>query len=162
MGAKNATEETKVERTSDRELVVTRTFNGPVHLVYKAWTTSDLLMKWWAPESFGVTFISCETDLRIGGEVRFVFKHPATGQPMAFFGKYLDVKPNARLVWTNEETPDGSITTVTFADKGGKTEVVVHDLYPSKEVLDAAVASGSTSGAPVQFEQLDALLAASI
>lgn len=150
--------ETTTERTSDRELVVTRIFNGPVHLVYRAWTTPEIIMRWWAPKSFCVTFISCETDVRVGGKVRFVFKHPASGEPMAFFGHYKEVVPNARLQWTNEESPDGSITTVTFKDLGGRTQVVVHDLYPAKEVLDAAIANGSTSGAPEQFAQLDEVL----
>lgn len=151
--------QTVVERTSEREVVVTRTFNAPARIVFQAWTNPDLIMKWWAPKSFGVAFISCETDVRVGGEVRFVFKHPASGEPMAFFGKYLEVVPNARLVWTNEESPDGSITTVSFEENGDVTRVVVHDLYPSKEALDAAIASGSTSGAPEQFAQLDRLLA---
>ena len=151
---------TTVERKSDRELVVTRTFNGPAHLVFEAWTKPELLMRWWAPRSFCVSFVSCEADVRVGGQVRFVFKHPASEQPMAFFGTYLDVVPNARLVWTNEESADGSVTTVTFTEKAGATLVVVHDLYPSKEALDAAIESGSTSGAPEQFAQLDELLVA--
>ncbi len=129
-------------------------------LVFKAWTTPELLKKWWAPASFGITFVSCEADVRVGGKVRFVFKHPAAPEPMAFFGTYLDVVANKRLVWTNEESPDGSITTVTFEEKGGATFVVVHDLYPSKDALDAAIASDSTGAFPEQFTALDALLAA--
>lgn len=150
--------DTAVERTSDRELVVTRTFKAPARIVFEAWTRPELLKLWWAPKSFGVYFVSCEVDARKGGKVRFVMGHPSAPQPMAFFGTYLEVIPEARLVWTNEESPDGSITTVTFAEKGGVTTVVVHDLYPSKEALDAAIASGSTGGCPEQFEQLDALL----
>lgn len=154
---------TKTERTSDRELVVTRTFNGPAHLVFKAWTTPALIMRWWAPKEFNVSFVSCETDVRVGGKVRFVMRHPSRPEPMAFFGRYLDVVPNARLVWTNEETSDGAVTTVTFEQKGqGKTAqtlVVVHELYPSKQALDEALASGSTEGWPAQYAQLDALLA---
>jgi uncharacterized protein YndB with AHSA1/START domain len=152
---------TTVERKSDRAIAVTRIFNAPAHIVYEAWTTPALVMRWWAPKSIPMTFVSCEADVRVGGKVRFVFTHPDWSEPMAFFGTYLEVVPNARLVWTNEESPDGSITTVTFAEKDGQTLVTVHDLYPTKEALDNAIASGSTSGFPEQFGQLDELLAAS-
>jgi uncharacterized protein YndB with AHSA1/START domain len=133
---------TAVERKSERELVVTRTFNGPARIVFRAWTTPELLMRWWAPKSFGVSFISCEADYRTGGSYRFVMGHPASDQPMAFFGRFIEVTPPSRLVWTNEEGgADGSVTTVTFEERGGQTLVTVHDLYPSKEALDAAIAS---------------------
>ena len=149
---------TTVERTSDRELVATRTFDGPARIVFEAWTKPELIMRWWAPESFGISFLSCEADVRTGGSYRFVFGHAASEQPMAFFGRYIEVTPPSRLVWTNEEDEDGAVTTVTFEEKDGKTLVVVHDLYPSKEALDGAIASGSTGGWPEQFEQLDDLL----
>lgn len=151
---------TTVERTSDRELVATRTVNGPAHIVFAAWTKPELIMRWWAPKSFGITFLSCETDVRTGGSYRFVFGHPASEEPMAFHGRYIEVTPPVRLVWTNEEEPDGAVTTVTFEEKDGRTRVVVHDLYPSKEALDAAIESGSTGAWPEQFEALDDLLAA--
>ena len=149
---------TTVERTSDRELVATRTLNGPARILFEAWTKPELIMRWWAPESFGITFLSCETDVRNGGSYRYVFGHPASEQPMAFFGRYIEVVPPSRIVWTNEEDADGSVTTVTFEEADGKTRVVVHDLYPSKEALDAAMASGSTGAWPEQFEALDNLL----
>src|ERR1700679_2526349 len=155
------TNRTTLERKSERELVVTRTFNGPAHIVFEAWTKPELLKRWWAPKSFGVTFISCEADVRTGGTYRFVFGHSASDQPMAFFGKYLEVIPNARLVWTNDEGgEDGAVNTVTFEERGGATLVVVHDLYPSKEVLDAAIASGATGWPDESFAQLDELLVA--
>src|ERR1700733_13839267 len=94
---------TNVARKSERELVVTRTFNAPARIVFEAWTKPELLMRWWAPSSFGLSFLSCETDVRVGGECRFVFKHPSSPKPMEFFGKYLEVIPGSRLVWTNEE-----------------------------------------------------------
>jgi uncharacterized protein YndB with AHSA1/START domain len=150
---------TTTERTSDRELVVTRTFNGPVHLVFKAWTTPELLMRWWAPESFGINLVGCEVDARTGGRYRFVFDVPGQPEPMAFVGTYLEVTPPQRLVWTNEETDDGSVTTLTFEEEDGKTHLVLHDLYPSKDALDAALASESTGGWPEQFDQLDVVLA---
>jgi len=153
------TSRTTVERTSDRELVATRTLNGPARLVFEAWTKPELIMRWWAPESFGITFVSCETDVRTGGSYRYVFSHPDFEQPMAFFGRYIDVVPPSRLVWTNEEGEEGAVTTVTFEETDGKTRVVVHDLYTSKEALDEAIASGSTGAWPEQFEALDDLLA---
>jgi len=148
--------QTTTERKSGRELVVTRTFNAPAHLVFEAWTRPELFRRWWVPESFGLTLLSCEMDVRVGGEYRLVFA--GSPEPMAFFGKYLEVTPHSRLAWSNDESPDGAITTVTFEESGGKTTVVVLDLYPSKEVLDAAIVSGSTGGFVEQFEQLDALL----
>ncbi|MFN3326455.1 MAG: SRPBCC family protein [Bryobacteraceae bacterium] len=149
---------TTVERKSERELVVTRVFDGPAHIVFEAWTKPELLKRWWVPRSCGVSFLSCEADVRTGGTYRFVFSHAASEQPMAFFGKYIEATPYARVVWTNEESDEGAVTAVTFEDKGGKTLVVMHDLYPFKEALDNAIASGSTSGTGEQFEQLDGLL----
>ena len=150
---------TTVERKSDRELVVTRTFNGPGRIVFAAWTKPELLKRWWAPKSFGVSFLSCEADVRTGGTYRFVFGHAASEQPMEFFGRYIEVTPYFRLAWTNDEGGEGgAVTTVIFEERGASTLVVMHDLYPSKEALDAAIASGSTSGTGEMFEQLDELL----
>ncbi len=151
---------TTVERKSERELVVTRTFDGPAHIVFEAWTRPELLERWWAPKSFGISFVSCEADVRTGGTYRFVFSHPASEQPMAFFGRYIEVTPPSRIVWTNDESTDGPITTVTFEEKNGRTLLVLRELYPSRQALDDAIASGSTgtSGAAEQFELLDELL----
>src|SRR3954468_1346422 len=153
---------TAVERKSERELVVTRTFNAPARMLFDAWTKPELLKRWWAPKSFGVSFISCEADVRAGGTYRFVFGHPASKQPMEFFGRYIEVTPHSRLVWTNDEGGEGgAVTTVTFEQRGAETLVVMHDLYPSKEALDGAIASGSTGGFSETFEQLDQLLVTS-
>jgi uncharacterized protein YndB with AHSA1/START domain len=150
---------TTVERKSERELVVTRTVSGPARLVFEAWTQPELFKRWWVPKSVGMTMTSCVMDVRTGGKYRLVFSHPAFPDPMAFYGKYIEVTPHSRLVWTNEEGDGGEvITTVTFEEKGGKTLLVVHDLYPSKEALDAAIASGSTGALPETLEQLDELL----
>lgn len=156
---RNERHPTEVTRRSERELVTTRTFDGPAELVFRAWTTPDLLMRWWAPASFGITFLSCEADVRTGGSYRFVFGHPASERPMAFFGRYIEVTPPTRLVWTNEEGGDGSVTMATFTEQDGKTLLVVSDLYPSREALDEAIASGSTGAFPEQFEALDTVLA---
>jgi uncharacterized protein YndB with AHSA1/START domain len=151
---------TTVERKSEREMVVTRIFNGPPHIVFEAWTKPELLKRWWAPKSFGMSFVSCEADVRTGGTYRFVFSHPAFEQPVAFFGRYLEVTPDSRIVWTNDESAGGAVTTVTFEAKGDRTLLVLHELYPSKQALDDAIASGSTgtSGTSEQFEGLDELL----
>lgn len=147
---------TTVERTSERELVVTRTVNASARLVFEAWTTADLFRRWWVPRSYGLHLLSCDMDVRVGGEYRLVFRHGDS--TMAFFGTYLEVTPHSRLVWTNEEGDLGkTITTATFEDIAGSTLVVVRDLYPSKEALDAA--SGSTGAMPEAFDQLDELLA---
>ena len=151
---------TTVERASDRELVVTRTVEAPARLVFKAWATPELFQQWWTPKSFGITLVSYEADIRTGGSYRLVMGHPASDQPMAFFGRYLEVTPPSRIVWTNDEAgEDGAVTTVTFEDKDGATRLVVHELYPSKAALDEAMASGSTSGWGEQFAQLDGLVA---
>jgi uncharacterized protein YndB with AHSA1/START domain len=150
---------TTAERKSERELVITRTVNAPARIVFEAWTKPELFKRWWIPKSFGVTLVSCEMDVRVGGGYRLVMSHGAS-EPMAFFGKYIEVTPHSRLAWTNDEGGDGgAVTTVTFEEKGGKTLLVMHDLYPSKEALDGAIASGSTAGGMgEQFEQLDELL----
>jgi uncharacterized protein YndB with AHSA1/START domain len=150
---------TTTERTSPRELVVTRRFDAPPRRIYEAWTTPDLLRHWWAPSSFGITLLSCEIEARVGGAYRFVFGLPASDQTMAFHGHYLDVIPNSRLVWTNEESPEGSVSTLTLHDEGGQTRLVLQDLYPSGAALDEALESGSTGGFAEQFDQLDRLLA---
>jgi uncharacterized protein YndB with AHSA1/START domain len=151
---------TTVERKSERELVVTRTINGPARIVFEAWTKPELLKQWWVPKSFGLSLLSCEADVRVGGQYRLVFRHGGS-KPMAFFGRYIEVTPHSRLVWTNEEGEEGGpVTTLTLEEIGGKTLLVLHDLYPSKEALDAAMASGEKSGMGETFEQLDELLVA--
>ena len=158
-GATPAKNRATVERSSEREIVVTRTIRGPAHLVFAAWTRPELFKRWWVPKAAPITLLSCELDVRVGGRYRLVFGVHGTDQQAEFFGRYIDVVPNARIVWTNEEGgEDGAISTVTFEEKDGQTLVTVRDLYPSKEALDEAIASGSTEGMPEQLEQLEELL----
>ena len=149
---------TTVERKSDREVVVTRTFDAPARLVFEAWTKPELFGQWWVPRSMGMTLRSCELDVRTGGKYRLVFgDDPAN--PIAFFGNYLEVVPDKRIVWTNEESgADGSVTTVTFEEKNGKTTLVMSELYPTKEALDAA-GTGAQEAMHETFGQLDEVLA---
>ena len=147
---------TTVERTSGREFVVTRTFNAPARLVFEAWTKPDLFQRWWVPKSAGMSLLSCEMDVRVGGKYRLVFAYEVS-KTMAFFGRYIEVTPHARLVWTNEEGDGGeAVTTVTFQEKGGKTLLVLHELHPSKEATDEAIGFGE--GLRETFGQLDELL----
>ena len=155
--SESATNETIAERTSDRELVVTRTFDAPARLVFEAWTTPELFRQWWVPKSSGATLLSCEQDVRVGGSYRLAFAHPKAATPMAFFGRYLEVVPDARLVWTNDKSADGAVTTVTFEEKNGKTLLVMRELYPSKQALDTAI-EGMDEAMPETFEQLDDFL----
>jgi uncharacterized protein YndB with AHSA1/START domain len=150
---------TVVDRTSERELVVSRTIDGPPRIVFEAWTKPELFKRWWVPKSMGMSLLTCEMDVRVGGQYRLVFGLDGS-EAMEVFGQYLEVTPPSRLVWTNDEgDEDGAVTTLTFEEHGGQTLLVWHDLYPSKEVLDAAIASGSTGGLPEQLEQLDELIA---
>ncbi len=148
--------DTTVKRKSERELVVTRTFNAPTRIVFEAWTKPELFKLWWVPKSSGMSLLSCEQDVRVGGRYRLEFKHPAAPEPIAFFGQYLEVIPPSRLAWTNEESDDGPITTVTFEEKEGRTLLVLHELHPSKEALDRALSAAD--GMPETFAQLDEFL----
>jgi uncharacterized protein YndB with AHSA1/START domain len=145
---------TRVEQTSEREIVVTRTFNANTRLVFQAWTTPELFMQWWLPKSMGMSLLSCEMDVRTGGKYVLVFG-PAS-QPVTFYGRYIQVTPPSRLVWTNDESENGAVTTVTFEEKGDQTLLVVHELYPSKEAFEAE--HGMEDAMSETFEQLDELL----
>ncbi|WP_324859337.1 SRPBCC family protein [Dyella sp.] len=157
-GSPAAMNRTVVERMSDHELVVKRTFNAPAHIVFEAWSNPELFKQWWVPKSVGMSLVSCDMDVRTGGSYRLVFSHPSFEQPMAFFGTYREVAPHKRIVWTNEDSDQGAVTTVTFEESDGKTLVTFHELYPTEAALDEALA-GSAEGLPEQFAQLDELLA---
>lgn len=149
---------TIAERRSDREMAVTRSFAAPASVVFEAWSKAELFRQWWLPPSFGMTMRSCEMDCRTGGSYRLVISHPDFDEPMAFFGRYLEVVPCERIVWTNDENPDSAITTVTFEERDGRTIVTVSDLFPSKEALDAEIENGATAALPEQLAQLDSFL----
>jgi uncharacterized protein YndB with AHSA1/START domain len=158
MGAKRESENTSmknittVEKKSEREILVTRTFNAPARIVFEAWTKPELIKRWWVPKSMGMSLLSCEMDVRVGGKYRLVF-----GEGMEFFGRYIEVTPHSRIAWTNEEGgQDASVTTVTFEEQGGKTLLVMTELYPSKEALDAT--GGAADATHETFTQLDELL----
>lgn len=147
---------TTVERKSARELIVTRTFDAPARLVFEAWTKPELLKQWWAPKSMGISLLSCDADVRAGGRYRFELGQEGSKR-MVFFGRYVEVIPHSRLVWTNDENDEGAVTKVTFEDIGGRTLLVMRELYPSKEALDGSIA-GMEGGMPETFAQLDAFL----
>jgi uncharacterized protein YndB with AHSA1/START domain len=145
-----------VEQKSDREVVVKRSFNAPARIVFEAWTTPELFKQWWLPKSMGMSLLSCEMDVRTGGKYVLVFDQGAA-KPMEFHGRYIEVTPHSRLVWTNDESDNGAVTTVTFEEKGDRTLLVLHDLYPSKEAFEAE--HGMEDAMGETFEQLDDLLA---
>lgn len=156
-GAGSAQNPTSVERRGDRELVVTRMFDAPPSLVYKAWSQPELFRRWWMPKSAsGVSLVSCEMDVRTGGKYRLEFGAGGS-ETMAFYGKYLEVVPNERIVWTNDEGEEGAVTTVTFQDQGGKTLLTFHEAYPSGEALEEAL-QGSAAALPEQLDQLEELV----
>ena len=152
---------THAERASDRELVITRSFDGPARVVFDAWTTPALLKRWWTPRTMGMSLVGCEIDLRTGGTYKFTIGMP-DGKTMEFHGKYVEVAVPSRLVWTNEESADGSVTTVTFEEKADKTVVVIgsgamREVFPTKEALDASM--GMEEALAITFGQLDEVLA---
>ena len=152
--------QTTSDRKSERELLISRHFNASPRAVFEAWTKPEILKRWWTPKSYGLSLVSCEVDARTGGHYRFGISHRDSPKPMEFFGKYLEVVPNSRLVWTNEESGEnGQITTVTFEAREGKTLLVMSELYPTKEALEEAMGSGGTAGCTESFDQLEELFA---
>ena len=148
---------TSVERAGDRELFATRIFDAPPSTVYRAWSQAELFQRWWMPKSMsGVTLVSCDMDVRTGGTYRLEFGVDGS-DTMAFYGKYLEVIPNERIVWTNDEGEQGAVTTVTFENQGGKTLLKFHEIYPSSEALEEAL-QGSAAALPEQLDQLDEAL----
>lgn len=150
-GDTSGTTQTTVEQTSDREIVVTRTFDAPARLVFEAWSNPELFRQWWVPRSMGMTLHECEMDVRTGGTYRLNF-----GEGMDFFGRYLEVVPASRLVWTNDEGDDSSVTTVTFEEQDGRTLLVMTERFPTPEALEES--GGAADATHETFAQLDELL----
>ena len=159
---------TRMERVSDREIVMERTFAGPARIVFDAWTKPELVSRWWAPASLGVSMVSCDADVRVGGEYRYVVGHRKPGAQFAFSGEYTEITPHSRLVYTSFFEPEANgrlpgveavIVTVTLEERDGRTHLVSREVYPSKDVLDMAVASGMERGVHITMDQLDALVA---
>ena len=152
----SASEAEAARGIGERELAITRWIAATRPLVFKAWSDAALFRKWWVPEGFGITMLECDIDLRTGGSYRLVYAFGDAGE-MAFHGIYPEVVPDAHIVWTNAEDPDGALTTVTFVDQGGGTLLTLHEHYPSKEARDEALV-GSVLALPQQLGQLAALL----
>ena len=148
---------TTVDRPTDRQMVITRAFDAAPAAVFAAWTTPETLKRWWTPKSSGMALLSCEIDARPGGRYRFEIGRPGA-PPLVFFGRYLEAAANARLVWTNEEGPDGAVTTLTLEAAGGQTRLTLSETYPTPAALDGAI-EGMQAGMTETFAQLDALLA---
>jgi uncharacterized protein YndB with AHSA1/START domain len=162
-----AMNQTSMELKGDREIVIARTFNGPARIVFDAWTRPELVRRWWAPKSHRVSVVACDADIRVGGGYRYLLRLD-TGNEFAFSGRYSEVTPHSRLVYTQifEPTAAGAkpgddevIITVTFDERDGKTHLVSHSLCPSKDVRDAIIASGMEHGMRETMDQLEELVA---
>ena len=153
---------TTMDLEGDRAIITKRTFNGPARIVFDAWTRAEHVQRWWAPKSRGVTIVEAGADVRPGGPYRYLFRL-ADGHEFAFSGKYKEVTPHTRLVYTQIYEPMREagevIATITFDERGGKTHLVAHELYPSKETRDAALSSGMEAGMRETMDQLDELVA---
>jgi uncharacterized protein YndB with AHSA1/START domain len=150
---------------TDDQILITRAFTAPKHLVYRAWTTPELVAQWW-PGRRGRT-TSVEIDLRVGGRWRYVME-AANGFEVAFHGEYRELVPDERIVSTEVfempgATPDeypGTVNTATFAEADGHTTLTILVQAPNREARDAIIASGMESGLQESLELLDAVSAA--
>jgi uncharacterized protein YndB with AHSA1/START domain len=152
---------TSMQLVADTEIVIQRTFRAPPEIVFDAWTRPEHLRRWWAPKSRGVTLVQCDAEVRAGGAYRYVLER--AGERFAFYGAYREVERPARLVYSQyfEPFPDSEVViTVTFASAAGATTVVAREVYPSKAVRDAALASGMEDGMRESMAQLDQLVGA--
>jgi uncharacterized protein YndB with AHSA1/START domain len=157
--ARRGSNRTVSEVRSDLELVITRTIDGPARIVFDAWTKVELLVRWWAPNAIGVAGDGFVSDVRTGGRFRQVLRLHGGGE-IAFSGTYLEVTPPTRLVYTSifEPRPEAGevLCTVTFEERDGKTKIVLHEKFPSKETLEAAMCGGMDAS----LDQLDDLVSA--
>jgi uncharacterized protein YndB with AHSA1/START domain len=131
---------------SDTQILITREFDAPKHLVYKAWTTPELIKRWWSGDRGEVT--SAEVDLRVGGGWRYIMTANG-GFEVAFHGEYLEIVPNERIVLTEvfEGFPEaGAVDTLTFTEKDGRTTLAILVQHETKEHRDAHINSGMEDG----------------
>ena len=147
---------------TDEQILITREFDAPPHLVYKAWTTPELVHRWWAGHRGEMK--SADIDLRVGGGWRYVMVAKG-GYEVAFHGEFREIVPNERIVTTEvyegaEPPPDGDdvLNVVTFTEREGGTLLGLLVKCPSKEVRDVIVDSGMEVGLQEQMEILDELL----
>lgn len=159
--------QTTLELKGDREILITRTFNGPAHIVFEAWTRPEFVRRWWAPKSHKVSVVSCDAEVQVGGRYRYVLRLES-GNEFAFSGRYIEVTPPSRLVYTEIFEPAAAganpgdpevIVTVTFDESDGRTHMTSHSLCPTKEVRDAIIESGMEHGMRETMEQLEELIA---
>lgn len=158
MVATTSSKSAVVTLPSETQILITREFNAPKHLVFKAYTTPDLIKRWWAGERGEVTI--AEVDLRVGGTWRYVLIADG-GFEVGFHGEYREVVPNERLVSTEifEGVPDGDaspgINTNTFTEADGRTTLSLLCDYPSKQIRDMIIDSGMEGGMQEGMDQLE-------
>lgn len=152
---------TTLERESDREIVIRRSFDAPAGIVFGALTNPDLVRRWWAPRSLGVSVVSVEIDVRVGGKYRHVLRHDGGGD-VGFSGEYLDIVPPRRLVYTQIYEPMAEagevVVTVSLDERDGRTHLVLHERWPSKGALDGALATNMERGFSETMDQLEQLV----
>jgi len=140
---------------TDEQILITREFDAPKHLVYKAWTTPDLVRRWWSAKRGTVTI--AEIDLRVGGAWRYVMVTD-DGFEVAFHGEYREIVPNERIVSTEvyEGMPEGeALNTLTLTEVDGRTTLTILAQHASKELRDAVIDSGMEAGMQDAMELLE-------
>lgn len=145
----------KVTLPSDREIVITRQFDAPARLIFKAWTTPELVKRWWGFDSS--QWLVCEVDLRVGGSWRYVTREEG-GFEVGFHGEFREIDAPKRLVNTEvfEGMPDaGALDTITFEEKDGVTTMIINVLHSCKEHRDAHIASGMEGGMQISMNRLE-------
>ena len=149
----------QVTTPSDREIVLTRVFDAPRHMVFDAFSKPELLKRWFGPR--GWSLVVCEVDLRVGGGFRFVLRGP-DGKEMGMRGVYREIVPPERSVHMEsfDDYPGESQVTAVFVEDKGKTTLTATILYPSREVRDIVIKSGMEHGAAESYDKLAELLAA--
>jgi uncharacterized protein YndB with AHSA1/START domain len=141
-----------VSLPTDEQILISREFDAPRHLVYKAWTTPELVKRWWSANRGEVTL--ADIDLRVGGRWRYVMVTTDGGLEVGFHGEYREIVPNERIVSTEvyegvpqgEGPEQGTLNTATFTEADGRTTLTILVEAPSKEIRDAIIDSGMEAG----------------